>query len=152
MRKKSKQHRDLKIPDVVLPDAKTMQFSFKHLDSGNQKFPLDGCPIQFWPAMLREIQQYSLISHDDFIYPDAQAHRHVVVWEETTEPNGFSHLNYDQDVYSVPWQFQVGIDYWRVIGFVIDPIFYVVWVDPNHVLYPRGPVTKPNLLLPIPSM
>ena len=56
-------------------------------------------------------------------------------------PNGFDEapcIDPDQQGQLEAWQFQVGdrCTNWRVHGFMGDYIFYIVWVDPNHQLYP----------------
>ncbi len=59
---------------------------------------------------------------------------HSIVWEETTEPAGFSHLN--EQLRGVRgYQFEVSQGEGRVHGLFIDDSFYIVWLDPNHELY-----------------
>lgn len=66
---------------------------------------------------------------DDFQDQQHSAHRHIVVFETTTEPNGFAQLNTDQVGDIVAWEFAVAERKpWRVIGFIIDPTSYTVWL------------------------
>ena len=63
-------------------------------------------------------------------------HCHELDWNKTSRPKGFSHLkNLSQD--HEPFQLGVGKVKGRIIGFFVDDIFYVVWFDPDHLLYPR---------------
>jgi len=56
-------------------------------------------------------------------------------WHETTEPNGFGLLGQLADCKG--WQFELTANqYGRVHGFFLDEVFYVVWLDPDHKLYP----------------
>ena len=57
-------------------------------------------------------------------------------WAKTSEPAGFASLpSHLQD--SPPFEFSLAANkHDRVHGLVIDNIFYVVWVDPDHALYP----------------
>jgi hypothetical protein len=60
---------------------------------------------------------------------------HRVAWDETSEPNGFTSLNLQ--LRDLPaWQFEISVnEHGRVHGFFIDRTFYLVWIDPEHLLY-----------------
>lgn len=59
-------------------------------------------------------------------------------WQKTTEPDGYSELN-EQLQGCEPWQFQLSAnEHGRVHGILIDQVFYIVWLDPNHALYPKA--------------
>jgi hypothetical protein len=68
---------------------------------------------------------------------DNERHSHYIHFEETTEPNGFG---LDEQIEPETfWQFGLRPDRpWRIHGFFIDSIFYVVWLDPQHRLDGRG--------------
>lgn len=136
---KSKTTAKRAIPTVVEPNPKTLLFSFKHLDLGNGKFSMEDCTSSFWRSLAIQLQRYSQLTVQDFLDMNNNDHRHMIDWSETTEPTGFAHLDTDQIGYSEPWQF--GIDSrGRVSGLLIEPTFYIIWLDPNHALYPRyGP-------------
>lgn len=53
---------------------------------------------------------------------------HPIEWEDTntSEPAGGEQLEY--------WQFRLDKSSGRVIGFLIDSVFYIVWLDPHHNL------------------
>jgi hypothetical protein len=123
------------IPLVVVPDAKTLQFSFKHLDLENPKFPVNVCTADFWMAFARELHRYSQLPVDEFTDANNDDHRHFIFFEETSVPHGFSHLDTEQVGWLEPWQFQIGVERWRVMGFVLDDTFFIVWLDPRHALY-----------------
>ena len=58
-------------------------------------------------------------------------------WKETSEPAGFDHLHQAFREQIVPWQFTITANaHGRVHGFWIDDVFYLVWIDPCHKLYP----------------
>jgi len=58
-----------------------------------------------------------------------------IVWQDTTEPNGFGIPNEDRLV-NIPYQFQISAnEYGRVHGFFSENIFYIVWLNPDHNLY-----------------
>ena len=57
---------------------------------------------------------------------------HPVNWENT---NVNCPTNSPQYKY---WQFRLDKSHGRVVGFLIDSIFYVVWLDPHHNLTDSG--------------
>ncbi|PSF35601.1 hypothetical protein C7H19_16045 [Aphanothece hegewaldii CCALA 016] len=61
---------------------------------------------------------------------------HPINWEDTSE-NGFGLPNEEQLV-DTPYQFSLSSnEHGRVHGFFIDDVFYIVWLDPQHLLYPE---------------
>jgi hypothetical protein len=74
------------------------------------------------------------------------AHRHVIDFDRTSERDGFiaaPGIDTDQLAFSEAWQFPVCPEsrhepecFWRVHGFIVDDVFFVVWLDPDHKLYP----------------
>ena len=133
-RKPRKQPVQWTIPPVVQPNARTLQFSFKHFDINNPKFPVNSCTAEFWIALAAKLVEYSQWPVDVFEDQNHEAHRHIIDFTETNEPEGFAHLGMEL-AYATTWQFQVGKDQWRVLGFLLDEVFYIVWLDPNHCLY-----------------
>jgi hypothetical protein len=132
---KPKRTKRFLIPPVVQPDAKTLQFSFKHLDTENAKFSVNECSADFLLALIKKIREYSQWPTDVFIDQNHEEHRHLIDFAGTSEPDGFAHLGTDQLAYVETWQFRVGKDRWRVMGFLLEDVFYIVWLDPNHRLY-----------------
>jgi hypothetical protein len=70
--------------------------------------------------------------------------RHMITFKETTEPDGFRTIDpSDEELWTdTPWQFAVpGVrgepsGVWRVHGFITEEMFHIVWLDPQHRLYP----------------
>jgi hypothetical protein len=59
---------------------------------------------------------------------------HPIKWEDTSE-NKFGFPNEEQLV-DTPYQFSISSnEHGRVHGFFIAEVFYIVWLDPNHLLY-----------------
>ncbi|MHC5610983.1 MAG: hypothetical protein ACYTXA_08185 [Nostoc sp.] len=55
---------------------------------------------------------------------------HPIKWEDTSE-RGFGLPNEEQLV-DIPYQFSISSN---EHGFFINEIFYIVWLDPDHLLY-----------------
>lgn len=53
---------------------------------------------------------------------------HPITWSSTNTNAPFNSEQYDF------WQFRINKSKGRVIGFLIDGVFYVVWLDPHHNL------------------
>lgn len=64
---------------------------------------------------------------------------HCIEWDITSEPDGFSHMS-EQMQGCQPWQFSLARDeLGRVHGLWVGNVFYAVWIDHDHQLYPsRG--------------
>ncbi|MDZ8257764.1 hypothetical protein [Nostoc sp. ChiQUE01b] len=59
---------------------------------------------------------------------------HPIKWEDISE-RAFGLPNEEQLV-DIPYQFSISSNkHGRVHGFFLDEIFYIVWLDPNHLLY-----------------
>ncbi len=118
------------------PDRRLIQFSFKHLDSANPKFRAEDCPIEFWCPLIERLKGYSHLPVEVFQDQNNPDRRHVIDFSRTTEPNGFTSVDTDQLAYEEAWQFDLLTNRpWRVAGLLVEEIFYVIWLDPNHLLY-----------------
>ena len=128
------------IPSIQpLPDADTLRFSFKHLDlTRNAKFSLARCRDGYLKTLLERLRDVSRLIVKEFRTNRSSALRsHPIDFSETTEPRGFRTLN-EQFRSEQAWQFQLTAnEHGRVHGVLLLDTFYVVWVDPDHELYPR---------------
>jgi hypothetical protein len=124
------------IPPVIIPaEDELLSFSFRHLDLEHPKFSVAKCQADYLAAFLSKIQQYSNWPVGMFCDQNNQDHRHIIWFPDTTEPAGFPNIDADQLAYHESWQF--GISWgWRAHGILIGNIFYVVWLDPEHLLDP----------------
>lgn len=113
-------------------------FSFKHLDLTSVKFRVADCRDGYLHRFLGRTKDLCGMTPKEFKGPQNKALRiHPIRWDETSEPLGFASLNSQlQD--KEAWQFMITAnEHGRVHGFLIDDTFYVVWIDPNHALYPK---------------
>ena len=134
------------IPEIraAASDEKPLRFSFKHLDLANPKFGPSKCSIAYFCGLFAVMQRFSTWTVAQFTDQNNNEHRHIVNFSETSEPDGFQNIpqaDQDQFSYSDGWQFSVcpelaWID-WRVHGILLEDTFFVVWLDPDHRLYPK---------------
>jgi hypothetical protein len=116
-------------------DTSPVTFSFKYLDLvGNRKFFFVHCERDFLEHLLTELARLSRGTVTDFCEYDNDRHSHAIIFEDTGEPHGFANLG-EQVEPEEYWQFGIRPDRrWRVHGFFIDSVFYIVWLDPLHNL------------------
>jgi hypothetical protein len=121
-----------------LPDD-LVRFSFRHFQA-NGKFCLPDQSllplyIQTLLDRLRSVSDMTISEFRTSGNKSLRSHSHD--WAETTEPNGYAHLS--QQLQSCqPWQFSLSAnEHGRIHGILIDSVFYVVWLDPCHALYPK---------------
>jgi len=120
-----------------------LKFSFKHLDTANDKYSIDKCCVGFWGKLIEALVRYSGFTVDDFRNQDNTEGRHTHYFPDTSEPNGFTCLN-DPDGLEMAAAWQIRLcpsirtppeSAWRVHGILIESVFYVVWLDYDHLLY-----------------
>jgi hypothetical protein len=120
-------------PEHPTIDESPVILSFKYLDlESNPKFDRDRCRnIEFLTSFLAELYQICQGRVCDLAEYANRRHNHLIDFSNTTEPNGFNLP--EQIEPEVCWQFAVSEDHaWRVHGFFISSVFYVVWLDPEH--------------------
>lgn len=114
-----------------------ISFSFRHIVQAHDKFHYTQRDAAYFCKVLERLSSLSDFTLQEFHACRSPAMRtHPIAWEETSEPNGFSHLN-EQLRSSRPFQFMISANaHGRVHGFFVDSVFFVVWLDPDHLLYP----------------
>lgn len=113
-----------------------MVFCFRYLDTGNEKFCFSGRDSSYLVTLLDRLKHACALSITEMMQ-QTPWRCHFIDFSQTSEPKGFSsipeHLREQR-----PIQFQLTSNaYGRVHGFMIDNIFHVVWLDPEHRLYPQ---------------
>ncbi len=130
-------HQRGKIPAQNPPADENLVFSFRHLDLiSNPKFSIKRCKDGYLQKFLERLKTLNTITVRDFRENKSKSFRsHTHDWSSTTERGGFSFLN-DQLRALPGWQFEISSnEHGRIHGFLIDRTFFVVWIDPDHLLY-----------------
>lgn len=132
---KLSQRSNLKIASKKLR-SKGISFSFKYYQNSHHKFSCDNRNSTYWLTLVERLKALSSLSNQELLVNRSQTLRcHPIKWEDTSE-NGFGLPNEEQLV-DTPYQFSLSSnEYGRVHGFLIDEVFYIVWLDPDHLLYP----------------
>lgn len=88
---------------------------------------------------MQRLKLYSQLPVHVFLDQNNPDRRHIIDFGETTETQGFTTLDTDQLAYEEAWQFDlITWQPWRVAGPLVDEMFYIIWLDPAHRLYPCG--------------
>lgn len=124
------------IPEPIIPDRQ-LQISFKHLECEDERYRLDTCTSEYWILLVQELKRYASFSVSQFEYPDDTFARHPIDPEdERVDSAAFLRLMNELE-WSIVWQFGLGHKGkgFRVIGILVDPIFFVIRLDSNHQTY-----------------
>ena len=131
-----------RIPAPQFPASKALTFSFKYLETDSAKFPMLKCDQSFWTHFAETIKRYCSFTVDDFRDQNNNEKRHTIYWPETTEPEGFTCLDQDTLRLEEAWQIPVCPGEhapprggWRAYGFLLENVFYIVWLDTKHQLW-----------------
>jgi hypothetical protein len=119
------------------PDTqRRISFSFRHIAQAHDKFHYSQRDSAYFCKVFERLSSMSDFTVQEFHASRSSAVRaHPIDWEGTSEPCGFAHLN-EQLRSSTPFQFAVSANaHGRVHGFFVDNVFFVVWLDPDHLLY-----------------
>jgi hypothetical protein len=118
----------MKIPPLLV--------SFKLLDlQGNAKFSTIHCGDGYLQRLLERLRDIGLTTLNRFKLPGSSLRSHTIDFAQTSEPDGFVSLN-AQLRDSEAWQCSISSnEYGRLHGILIEETFYIVWIDPCHLLY-----------------
>jgi hypothetical protein len=114
-----------------------IRFSFKHYTVCDKFCMPDLAKSPHYVAVLFDrMKHVSGLKLSEFRLYNKTLRAHSHDWEDTTEKAGYMHLS-QQMQECEPWQFSLSAnEHGRVHGVLVDNVFYVVWLDPNHALYP----------------
>lgn len=122
--------------DVPFNENPQLLVSFKLLDlHGNAKFSAAHCADGYLAKLLERLRDLGHTTLTAFKTPGNSLRSHVIEFTDTSEPNGFVSLN-SQLRDSEAWQCQISSnEHGRLHGILIEETYYIVWIDPCHLLY-----------------
>jgi len=113
----------------------SISFSYKHLRD-QEPFPLENCTAEWLRRFLSKLRDYSSWRPGEVFTRASGQYCHPIDWSETTVPDGFPSMS--EEIQDSAWQLGITKSEGRFHGFFVGTVFYVVWLDPDHVLYPSG--------------
>lgn len=124
-----------KVGKIEIPEGTV--FSFRYYQDDKDKFLIRGRDARYWESLMRRLRDLSKLNVDEIINNRSKSIRsHPIDWQDTTEPNGFG-IPEEAQLVDTPYQFQISAnEHGRVHGFFKENVFYIVWLDPDHNLYP----------------
>jgi len=127
---------EARIKPVLLGEQGTLCFSFKYLAKNHDKFSYSNKNSDYFSTLLAKLSDYSSLKRLELLSNRSSSIRcHPIEWIHTSE-EGFGFKDEEQLV-DTPYQLQLTSNrHGRIHGFFIEAVFYVVWLDPDHLLYP----------------
>ena len=122
------------VVNIKIPEG--ISFFFRYYQDNQNKFSIGGRDAKYIASLLKRLRNLSQLNAQEVINNQSKSLRcHGIVWQNTTEPNGFGIPN-ESALVNMPYQFQISAnEYGRVHGFFSENVFYIVWLDPDHNLY-----------------
>lgn len=142
---------DSPVKTTSIIDAKTqLVISYQYLSLDNKKYSMDEIGdnrtrIGFYQDYFEKIKEYC--SYDNFKkhirengrYREKN-HIHQIDWKDgRIREKNFNSLSDGlmKQIQGDCWQLGINNQSFRIHGFFIENVFYIVWMDPNHQLYPQ---------------
>lgn len=113
-----------------------VMFSFKFFDRNEELFNCGGIEASWFIDLMDVLKDVSSMKFEEFRYkggPPLRVHPHE--WIKTSKKYPFNE-EFLMQIEQNTLQFSVSKANGRVHGFVIENVFYVVWLDRYHNLYP----------------
>jgi hypothetical protein len=124
------------IPAISIPD-RALQISFAHLECNDDRYSLEHCNAEYWSLLAQELKRYARFTVSDFeVCEHADARHPIDPKEDGVDTAALSKIAEELE-YPVVWQFGIA-ERWRglrVVGILLEPVFYIVHLDPNHQTY-----------------
>lgn len=121
---------------VSLNHDDLIKFSYKYADLSHDISHLNDRDTNYFMALIHRLHDLCNSTVSELKASRNRTLRfHSIDWDDTTQ-NLFGLPNED-DLVDQSFQFSLsGNEHGRIHGFFIDNVFYIVWFDPNHQLYP----------------
>ena len=123
---------------------KTPVYSFQYvsLEKGDVCFNGDNISLKDFHRLFDTLKKYSIITYEDMDRDKKTYHWHEVKWRDISlKEKDFQKCltpNITDDIQTpTVYQFDVFKEA-RIMGFIHNGIFYVVWLDRNHNAYKRN--------------
>lgn len=134
--KSTKERRIKALREKLISNA-YLSFSFRFLDCAHSDFAFDGRDHHYYSQLIRRLQDLSTLKALEFMSNRSQSLRaHPIDFTAGNVVVNSFNIQGWEDIDEFAYQFQVAKSLGRVHGFLIDTVFYVRWIDPDHKLYP----------------
>lgn len=110
-----------------------ISFSFKYFNRDKKEFNISGTCVNWFITLVDILKNISELNINELINQRQHYDVHGYKWDELKHKFDFSDAFLEQ---AECLQFRLSKSEGRVHGFVVGNIFYIVWLDPHHNLYP----------------
>lgn len=137
--KKGKLPKSEIIKPIKVPEG-NISFNFKHLQEDSEKFKFSDKDGGYFCLLLNRLKELGSRTKKEIItnigLKEFFRHHEINFAEERVSEDSFG-LNLGKDAYDDAWQFMLtSNEHGRFHGYYIGNVFYIVWLDPAHNLYP----------------
>jgi hypothetical protein len=124
-----------------VPDKENIVFSFSFFQADHSKCNASGRDANYFRALLQRFKAVGQFTVKQFRTMHAGYNKalrvHPIEWSHPKISQAGFQIPQRQDLDEQAWQFSLSEhESGRVHGFLIDRVFHVVWLDPDHNLYP----------------
>ena len=134
---------DQRTRDSEKNDENKISFSFAALDFNHPKFRIpEEYRVDFLYALVTDaLARYSAFTEKEFRKENRRDHRHRIDFTKSSCREGFGLPA--EDLNQDAWQIAVCSgrpqhpkNKWRVYGYLVESVFYIVWFDTQHDMFP----------------
>ena len=132
-----KRKRKTPIPEPTLPKNKPIVFSFEYYDTTNDKYCLSSWAPEQIKKALKRLKEINTKSFNELLHQGSRVyHFGEVIWEKTVKKVGFPDSRVSK--FSAFHFALLGVNQQRarVYGAYNEGVFYIVWFDLNHEIWP----------------
>lgn len=115
----------------------SIAFNFKRICEKSGKFEYSNCTAPYFKKLVERLKEISNMTKLQMTVHNKNSLRcHPIKFKENSVSENSFGLG--EDISDDSWQFQITSNkHGRVHGYFIGNVFYIVWLDPNHNLYPK---------------
>lgn len=128
-----------KIYPTKVEEPQGISFNFKRLCEKEEKgkFLYKSKLAPYFVTLLDRFREVSRMNKNEMTIQNVRSLRCHQIDFSSSEVSEDSFGILGEDVNKDAWQFQLSSnEHGRVHGYFIENVFYIVWLDPNHELYP----------------
>lgn len=124
------------IPPPNVSSQQKVRFSFEYYDSSEDKYCLSCWGQTYVKAVLGRLKEINCLSFNELMRQSKVLHFGEVDWSRTIKPDGFTNTEVNK---LTPFHFALlGVNGQkaRVFGAYSEGVFYIVWFDFEHEIWP----------------
>ncbi len=120
----------------IPPGEGLISFSWQFYDDRKAEFSVAQRARNYFIALLKRLRDYSSLKGGELVTRYSRSTRcHKIVFEDTIMP-GFG-IPGEENLVEFPFSLSLSSnEHGRIHGFFLGDVYHIVWLDPDHNLYP----------------